>query len=72
MFKEAAELVVRKRTGAVAILQKQLGVGFIRAGHIMAQLESAGIVGPKDGIRARQVLVKGIKDLDEIFSKLGI
>lgn len=72
MFKEAAELVVRKRTGAVAILQRQLGVGFIRAGRIMAQLESAGIVGPKDGAKARQVLVKDINGLHDLFSKLGI
>lgn len=72
MFKEAAELVVRKRTGAVAILQRQLGVGFIRAGRIMAQLESAGIVGPKDGTKAQQVLVKDINGLRDLFSKLGI
>lgn len=72
MFKEAAELVVRKRTGAVAILQKQLGAGFIRAGRIMAQLESAGIVGPKDGTKAQQVLIKDINGLHDLFSKLNI
>lgn len=72
MFKEAAELVVRKRTGAVAILQKQLGAGFIRAGRIMAQLESARIVGPQDGAKARQVLVKDINGLHDLFSKLNI
>ncbi len=72
MFKEAAELVVRKRTGAVAILQRQLGAGFIRAGRIIAQLESAGIVGPQDGTRARQVLVKDINGLHDLFSKFGI
>lgn len=72
MFKEAAELVVQKRTGAVAILQRQLGAGFIRAGRIMVQLESAGIVGPQDGAKARQVLVKDINGLHDLFSKLGI
>lgn len=72
MFKEAAELVVRKHTGAVAILQRQLGVGYIRAGRIMAQLECAGIVGPKDGTKAQQVLIKDINRLHDLFSKLGI
>lgn len=72
MFKEAAELVVRKRTGSVAILQRQLGAGFIRAGRIMAQLESVGIVGPKDGTKAQQVIIKDINGLHDLFSKLGI
>ena len=62
-FRDAAEYVVRKQKGSTSDLQRSLGMGYARAGRVMDQLEAAGIVGPQDGSKPRQVLVS---DLDEL------
>ncbi|HBC47862.1 MAG TPA: DNA translocase FtsK [candidate division Zixibacteria bacterium] len=57
LFKEAVELVIKHKQGSVSLLQRRLGVGYQRAARLIDQLEQAGIVGPYDGSKAREVLV---------------
>ena len=51
------ELVIRHKQGSVSLLQRRLGVGYQRAARLIDQLEQAGVVGPYDGSKAREVLV---------------
>ncbi len=57
LFNEAIELVIRHKQGSVSLLQRRLGVGYQRAARLIDQLEQAGVVGPYDGSKAREVLV---------------
>ena len=57
LFAEAAKLVVRHDQGSTSLIQRRLKVGYARAGRIVDQLERAGIVGPPDGSKAREVLI---------------
>jgi S-DNA-T family DNA segregation ATPase FtsK/SpoIIIE len=57
LLRQAAELVVRHKQGSVSLLQRRLAVGYQRAARLIDQLEAAGIVGPYDGSKAREVLV---------------
>ena len=68
LFEEAARMVVNTRKGSTSDLQRRLGMGYARAGRVMDQLEAAGIVGPQEGSKPRQVLVTDILELDEIMS----
>jgi len=64
LFEEAAHLVVRHQQGSVSLVQRRLKVGYSRAARIIDELEMAGIVGPFDGSKARQVLVEDENDID--------
>lgn len=68
MFEEAARMVVTYQQGSTSTLQRKLGMGYARAGRVMDQLEAAGIVGPQDGSKPRQVLVSDLAELDEILN----
>jgi len=57
VFKEAVVLVIKHKQGSVSLLQRRLGIGYQRAARLIDQLEEAGIVGPYDGSKAREVLV---------------
>ncbi len=64
LFEEAARLVVTHQQGSVSLVQRRLKVGYSRAARIIDELEMAGIVGPFDGSKARQVLVENEEDLE--------
>ena len=68
MFEDAARMVVTSQRGSTSDLQRRLGMGYARAGRVMDQLEGAGIVGPQEGSKPRQVLVTTFDELDEILS----
>jgi S-DNA-T family DNA segregation ATPase FtsK/SpoIIIE len=57
LIREAAEIVIKSKMGSVSLLQRRLGIGYQRAGRLIDQLERAGVVGPHDGSRAREVLL---------------
>ena len=61
-------MVVSNQKGSTSDLQRRLGMGYARAGRVMDQLEGAGIVGPQEGSKPRQVLVADYSELDEILS----
>jgi S-DNA-T family DNA segregation ATPase FtsK/SpoIIIE len=70
MFEEAAKVIVRHQQGSVSLLQRKLKLGYSRAARIVDQLEDAGIVGPNDGSKARQVLVENEEQLETVFRSL--
>lgn len=70
MFDDAAKLVVQFQQGSASFLQRKLKLGYNRAGRIVDQLEAAGIIGPFEGSKAREVLVKDMNQLDEIINRL--
>ena len=71
LFEEAARLVVQNQVGSTSLIQRRMKLGYNRAGRLMDQLESAGIVGPSVGSKARDVYIKTDADLSEHFTKLG-
>ena len=64
-FEEAARMIVINQRGSTSDLQRRLGMGYAKAGRVMDQLEAAGIVGPQNGAKPREVLVKDIAELEE-------
>ena len=68
LFADAARMVVTTQKGSTSDLQRRLGMGYARAGRVMDQLEGAGIVGPQEGSKPRQVLVADLSELDEVLS----
>jgi S-DNA-T family DNA segregation ATPase FtsK/SpoIIIE len=67
LFQEAARLIVRHQQGSVSLLQRRLKVGYSRAARLVDELEAAGIVGPFDGSKARDVLVESEIDLEQML-----
>lgn len=67
-FEEAAKMVVMNQRGSTSDLQRRLGMGYAKAGRVMDQLEAAGIVGPQEGSKPRQVLVSSLDELDQIIA----
>ncbi len=65
MFREAAEVIVTAQQGSASLIQRKLKLGYNRAGRIIDQLEAAGIVGPFEGSKARQVLIPDIYSLEQ-------
>lgn len=70
LFEQAARLVVLSQHGSTSLLQRKLELGYNRAGKIMDQLEAAGIVGPSEGSKAREVLVRSEAELEEILKNI--
>lgn len=67
LFRDAAKLIVQSQQGSVSLIQRRLSVGYTRAARIVDQLEDAGIVGPFEGSKARQVLVADEFELDSLL-----
>lgn len=67
LFEDSARLVIQQQIASVSLIQRRMKVGYARAGRIIDELEDAGIVGPFDGSKARQVLLKSEDDLDDIL-----
>lgn len=70
LFDEAARIIVRHQQGSVSLLQRRLKVGYSRAARIVDELEQAGIVGPFDGSKARQVLCETEEELELVLEGL--
>lgn len=70
LFQEAAKLLVTHQQGSVSLIQRRMRLGYNRAGRIMDQLEGAGIVGPFEGSKAREVLIKDFNHLDEVLKAI--
>ncbi|MCM8568272.1 DNA translocase FtsK [Gramella jeungdoensis] len=69
LFREAAEVIVTAQQGSASLLQRKLKLGYNRAGRIIDQLEAAGIVGPFEGSKARQVLVTDLAALEQLLNE---
>ena len=67
LFEEAAYVIVSAQQGSASLIQRKLKLGYNRAGRIIDQLEAAGIVGPFEGSKARQVLISDVLALEEFF-----
>jgi len=70
LFEEAARLLVASQQGSTSLIQRKMKIGYNRAGRIVDQLESAGILGPFEGSKAREVLVKTLEELAGVLKEL--
>ena len=68
LFREAAEVIVTAQQGSASLLQRKLKLGYNRAGRIIDQMEVAGIVGPFEGSKARQVLISDLNALNALLN----
>ncbi|MDR1406161.1 MAG: DNA translocase FtsK [Prevotellaceae bacterium] len=71
LFDEAARVIVQSQQGSTSLIQRKLELGYNRAGKLMDQLEAAGIVGPPEGSKARQVLISDFITLDAKLKALN-
>ncbi|MFA6873852.1 MAG: DNA translocase FtsK, partial [Bacteroidaceae bacterium] len=67
MFEDAARLIVIHQSGSTSLIQRKFSIGYNRAGRLMDQLEAAGIVGPAEGSKPRQVLCTDDYALDTLI-----
>jgi S-DNA-T family DNA segregation ATPase FtsK/SpoIIIE len=68
LFDDAARLIVQSQQGSTSLIQRRMKLGYNRAGRLMDQLEAAGIVGPSQGSKPREVLFKSAPDLEEFLN----
>jgi DNA segregation ATPase FtsK/SpoIIIE, S-DNA-T family len=71
LFDEAARTIVRHQQGSTSLLQRKMKLGYNRAGRLVDQLEAAGIVGPFEGSKAREVLIKDEMSLEQLLNDLN-
>ena len=71
LFDDAARLVVTNQQGSTSLIQRKFSIGYNRAGRIIDQLEAAGIVGPYEGSKARQVSYTDLNSLEQYLNTLG-
>jgi S-DNA-T family DNA segregation ATPase FtsK/SpoIIIE len=70
LFEEAAKLIVQHQQGSTSLIQRKLKLGYNRAGRLIDQLEAAKIVGPFEGSKAREVLIKDPMSLEQLLNDL--
>ena len=70
MFEDAAHIVVKHQSGSTSLIQRRLKLGYNRAGRLTDQLEVAGIVGPSEGSKPRQVLIQDEYSLEKLLNEL--
>ena len=70
LFEEAAHLIVANQQGSTSLIQRKFSIGYNRAGRIVDQLEVAGIIGPFEGSKARQVLIMDVIHLEQVLKNL--
>ena len=70
LFDEAARLIVIQQQGSTSLIQRKFAIGYNRAGRLMDQLKAAGIVGPFEGSKARQVLIQDEYSLEQLLNSL--
>lgn len=70
LFDEAARLIVMQQQGSTSLIQRKFAIGYNRAGRLMDQLEAAGIVGPFEGSKARQVMIQDEYSLEQLLNNL--
>ena len=70
LFEEAARLIVLQQQGSTSLIQRKFAIGYNRAGRLMDQLEAAGVVGPSEGSKARQVLMPDEYSLEVLLNGL--
>lgn len=70
LFEDAARILVQSQQGSTSLLQRKMKIGYNRAGRIIDQLEAAGVVGPFEGSKAREVLIKTEIDLEQFLKNL--
>ena len=71
MFAEAAHLIVSSQQGSTSMIQRKFAIGYNRAGRLMDQLEKAGVVGPAQGAKPRDVLIQDPAALEILLNNLG-
>ncbi|MEK6478040.1 DNA translocase FtsK [Catalinimonas sp. 4WD22] len=70
MFEDAARLIVHHQQGSTSLIQRKLKLGYNRAGRIIDQLEAAGVVGPFEGSKAREVLIQDEYSLEQLLNNI--
>ena len=70
LFEEVARLIVVNQSGSTSLIQRKFSIGYNRAGRLMDQLECAGVVGPSQGSKPRDVLIQDEIQLDQLISNL--
>ena len=70
LFDDAARLIVRHQQGSTSLIQRKMKLGYNRAGRLIDQLEAAGIVGPFEGSKAREVLISDEYSLEQLLKEL--
>jgi S-DNA-T family DNA segregation ATPase FtsK/SpoIIIE len=72
LFEDAARIVVVHQQGSTSLIQRKLSIGYNRAGRIIDQLEAAGIVGPFEGSKAREVLINDEYSLEQFLKNFRV
>ena len=71
LFDDAARMLVQHQQGSASLLQRKMKIGYNRAGRLIDQMEEAGIIGPFEGSKARQVLISDLETLEQFLKDLG-
>ena len=70
LFDDAARMLVQHQQGSASLLQRKMKIGYNRAGRLIDQMEEAGIIGPFEGSKARQVLISDLDTLEQFLKEL--